>query len=36
MANEWAISLSFLGIVASGLWITRITRPARDGAYIAP
>ena len=21
--------------VASGLWITRITRPARDGAYMA-
>jgi hypothetical protein len=26
----------FLEIVASGLWITRITRPARDGAYMAP
>jgi hypothetical protein len=25
-----------LWIVASGLWITRITRPARDGAYMAP
>jgi hypothetical protein len=26
----------FSGSETSGLWITRITRPARDDAYIAP
>ena len=32
----WTVRFSGSENVASGLWITRITRPARDDAYIAP